>query len=223
MERTLPLLTEGGRDLPARHQTMQAAIAWSYDLLTPGEQAFFRRLAVFVGGFTLDAAGAVSRGVEELAPVLLDSGVPSGPPRLLDSIGSLVDKSLLRRVPGSGDEPRFEMLETIREFAGDELARSGEHGASERHAAYFLALATQAERVYWGEAAGDWQAVVEPEQANLRVALVWATEYGETETALRLASVLFDPLWLTGELAREQGVWVQRALAMPGGSPEARV
>ena len=114
LERRLPLLTGGGRDLPARQQTMRDAIAWSYDLLTPEEQALFRRLAVFVGGFTLEAAEAV--------------GGPSRAPgsTSLDGVASLVDKSLLRQEDGPDGEPRFRMLETVREFGLEQLAASGE-------------------------------------------------------------------------------------------------
>jgi predicted ATPase/DNA-binding CsgD family transcriptional regulator len=231
LERALPLLTEGARDLPARQRTMRDAVAWSYDLLTTEEQSLIRRLAVFAGGFTVEAAeyvdGQTDRRTDEQKDDVSSLSVgPEGTPSVrlsvLDRVGALVDKSLVRRLPEKGVQ-RFEMLETIREFAADELARSGEREPRERHAAYFLALAERAERAYWGEAPGDWQVLVEPEYGNLRAALVWSTEHGETETALRLASVLFDPLWVTGELAREQGAWVRRALGMPGGSPVARV
>jgi predicted ATPase/transcriptional regulator with XRE-family HTH domain len=217
LDQRLPVLTEGPRDLPARQRTLRDAIAWSYQLLPAIDQKFFQRLSVFVGGFTLAAAEAVGEGTGVGEP-----GTGLGP-SVLDGIAALVDKSLLREEDGPGGEPRFAMLETIREFAANELAGSGEREPHERHAAYFLALAAQAERVYWGEASGDWQAAIERERANLRSALAWATEHGDTETALGLASVLFDPLWVTGEHARERGAWLQRALALPGGSPTARV
>ena len=133
LDHRLPLLTGGGRDLPARQQTMRAAIAWSHDLLTPEEQVLFRRLAVFAGGFTLEAAEAVASG----------SGEPGIDP--FEGVASLLDKSLLRQEAGPGGEPRFSMLETVREFALEQLAASGEEAAiRERHAAWCLALAETA-------------------------------------------------------------------------------
>ena len=123
LDHRLPLLTGGGRDLPERQQTMRAAIAWSHDLLTPEEQVLFRRLAVFAGGFTLEAAEAVASG----------SGEPGIDP--FEGVASLLDKSLLRQEAGPGGEPRFVMLETVREFALEQLVASGEEGAiRERHA-----------------------------------------------------------------------------------------
>jgi predicted ATPase/DNA-binding CsgD family transcriptional regulator len=211
LERRLPVLTGGPRDAPDRQRTLSNAIAWSYDLLGPGEKALYRQLAVFVGGFTLDAAVAVAG---------TDVG---GGLKVLDGVAALVEQSLLRTLTEVDGELRFGMLETIREFAVEALSRSGERSPAERHAAYYLGLATRAERAFSGEEPGDCQAAIEAEQGNLRAALAWATESGETETALRLSSLLFDALWLTGELAREQQTQALRALALPGGSPEARV
>jgi len=120
----LPLLTGGARDLPGRLQTMRGAIAWSYDLLAEGERTRFRRLAVFAGGFTLDAAAAVCAADEWTT---------------LDSIGSLVAEGLLREEPAAGHEPRFAMLETIREFGLEQLAASGEEATVRAaHAAWCI-------------------------------------------------------------------------------------
>ena len=141
LERRLELLTGGPRDAPARQQTLRGAIDWSYDLLSEREQAVFRRLAVFVGGFTLEAAEAL---------VAVEGAV--------DALGSLVDKSLLRQ-----DAGRLAMLETIRAHALERLAASGEEDEARRaHAAYYLALAESAE--------AD-AALLEPEHGNLRAAL----------------------------------------------------
>ncbi len=132
LEKRLPLLTGGGRDLPARQQTMRDAIAWSHDLLTAEEQRFFRRLAVFVGGFTLEAAEAVAGG-DDLA---ID---------VLDGVASLVEQSLLREEDGPGGEPRYLMLETVREFGLEQLAAAGEEAAiRDRHAAWCLGFADRA-------------------------------------------------------------------------------
>jgi predicted ATPase/transcriptional regulator with XRE-family HTH domain len=130
----LRTLTGGARDRPARHQTIRAAIDWSYNLLAPDEQRLFWRLAVFVGGWTLEAAEAVCNREGDLA---LD---------MLEGLQSLADKSLLRQEMGSDGEPRFRRLETIREYAREHLEESGEaEELRQRHAAYFLALAERAE------------------------------------------------------------------------------
>jgi non-specific serine/threonine protein kinase len=210
LDHRLPHLTGGPRDQPARHQTMRAAIAWSYDLLAPEEQQVFRSLSAFAGGFTLEAAEAVCSVAD-----------------VLGAIESLTRQSLLRVVePAAGgvasDVPRLTMLETVREFAAEQLAARGERGPGQRHAGYFLALAERAEPTYWGDASGDWGAEIVAESRNLRAALTWAAEQGETDTALRLASAMFDPHRMTGDNAREQERWAQRALAMPGGSPDHR-
>jgi predicted ATPase len=129
LEHRLPLLIGGGRDLPARQQTMRDALAWSYDLLTIEEQTLFNRLAIFTGGFTLEAAEAVS----------------TSPTFVLDGVASLADKSLLRQEIGPDGESRYAMLETVRELGLEQLAASGEQGEVARlHATYFLTLAEEA-------------------------------------------------------------------------------
>ena len=132
LEQRLPLLTDRGRDAPARHQTMRATIAWSYDLLPPEEQQLLRHLSVFAGGFDLEAVTAVAP--DDKAPALLTG------------LASLVDMSLLHPVDDSAQRPRFGMLETVREFAREQLDQSGvAEEAWRRHAAYFLTLAEEAE------------------------------------------------------------------------------
>jgi predicted ATPase/class 3 adenylate cyclase len=179
LERRLPLLTGGPRDLPARQRTLRDAITWSYDLLDEGERALFRRLAIFVGGCTLEAAEAVCDPDEGL-------GVEA-----LDGVASLVAKNLLRREDGPDGEPRFGMLETIHEFGLEQLDASGEVQATRRaHAAYFLRLAEGAEPELRGSGQAAWLARLAAETGNLRAALAWFSELGQAETGLRLAAAL---------------------------------
>ncbi|MEA2512311.1 MAG: hypothetical protein QOJ59_1798, partial [Thermomicrobiales bacterium] len=201
MEPSLPLLTGGPRDQPARLRTMRDAIAWSHDLLPPEDQRLFRRLAVFRGGFTLEAAEAVAdRAVEQSSS--RDENSKSSTPRLpgdplgastsvLDGIASLVDASLLRREERE-EEPRYRMLETVREYGQEQLAASGELETVRRaHALHFLSLAERAATTTWGPGQADWLDRLEPERANLREALGWFDRNEETEHLLRLASALF--------------------------------
>ncbi|MBI3973469.1 MAG: adenylate/guanylate cyclase domain-containing protein [Chloroflexi bacterium] len=179
LERRLPLLTGGARDLPVRQQTLRGAIAWSYDLLDPGQKALFRRLSVFVGGCTLEAAAVVC-------------DMPGGPDlELLDGLESLVAKSLLRQEEVAGREPRFQMLETIREYALERLAESGEEDAlRRRHADFFLTLAAAAESAMAGPQQADWLDRLETEHDNLRPALRWSVETREAGRGLRLGAIL---------------------------------
>jgi predicted ATPase len=170
----LRLLSGGARDLPARQQTLRGAITWSHDLLAPDEQRLFRRFGVFAGGCALEAAEAVcgpdgDPGTDPLAP--------------LDGLASLVDKSLLRQEEQPDGAPRLAMLETVREYALERLAASGEAPAiGRRHAAYYLALAEQAEphlqmsdqvAELGGAREAAWLERLEAEHANLRAALRW--------------------------------------------------
>ncbi len=254
----LQILTAGPRDLPARQQTLRNTIAWSYDLLAPEEQTLFRRLAVFAGGWPLDAAEFVSWGVEESgsrevgelgrrdgedgtapsslqlpnasAPRPLDhwaSRLPDSPtPRLLDSqtpvldlLASLVDHSLIRVEEGS--EPRYAMLETIREYGLERLEAAGEGTATRRrHAAWCLELAETLEPVVAGADQGSALERLDAEADNLRAALDWFVSEGEAEAALRLTTALWRPWEIRGR-PREMRDWLQRALATPGEAPPA--
>jgi predicted ATPase/DNA-binding CsgD family transcriptional regulator len=173
----LRVLTGGARDLPARLRTMRDAIAWSYDLLSPEEQRLFRRLAVFRGGFTLDAAEAAGAGI-------------GGDREVLDVVASLADKSLLRREERE-DVPRYRMLETVREYGLEQLLTNSElEIARHEHAMHFLALAERAAPAWSGPAPGAWLDRLEAERDNLREALAWAHEEQATELECRLASAL---------------------------------
>jgi predicted ATPase/DNA-binding CsgD family transcriptional regulator len=204
LEQRLPLLTGGGRDVPARQQTMRDAIAWSYDLLTGEERALFRRLAVFAEGCTLSAAEAVANAASAIA---IDT---------LEGMSSLVEKSLLHQQDGPSGEPRFGMLETVREFGWEELVRSGEAAVTRaRHAAWCLALAEEVRPELDGAEQVRWLGWLEIEHDNLRAALGWLQEQGNAEDGLRLGAAL-APFWLRrGHLAegREQ---LRALLAMPG-------
>ncbi len=202
LERRLPVLTGGGRDLPARQQTMRDAIAWSYDLLTREEQTLFSRLAVFVGGFTLEAAEAVAVTLDD---VDLD---------VFDGVCSLVDKSLLRQEDDLNGEPRYLMLETVREFGLEQLAASGEEKiARERHAAWCLALAEEAGPLLWQRHDPDVAVRLEAEYSNLRAALAWFAETGQGDYLVRMGAALGFFWYLAGHY-REGRDWTEQALAM---------
>ncbi|MFN8665066.1 MAG: helix-turn-helix domain-containing protein [Thermomicrobiales bacterium] len=198
LERRLPFLTGGGRDLPARQRTMRDAIAWSYDLLPPGDQMLFRQLAVFIGGFTLDAAEAVAAPVTSL-PVL-------------DGVVALVEQSLVGQVPGAEAVARYQMLETVREFGLEQLALAGEvDGARERHARHFLSLAQQMVQGLQIFMSLENMTQVAPEQDNVRLALGWFDEQGEIDGLLGLSSLLYG-LWLAHGQYRDGLRWLERAL-----------
>jgi predicted ATPase len=178
LSRRLTLLTGGARDLPARQQTLRATLDWSYSLLTAAEQRLFARLGVFVGGCTLEAAEAVCNAAGE------------GPLDVLEGIEALLDKSLLHRAEGPGDEPRVGMLETIREYAWERLAQRGEAETVQcAHAAYYLALAEEAAPQPFGATEMAWLDRLEREHDNLRAALAWYAQRC-AETGLRLAGHL---------------------------------
>jgi predicted ATPase/DNA-binding SARP family transcriptional activator len=196
----LALLAEGYHDLPPRQRTMRAAIAWSYDLLDKAEQALFRRLAVFAGGWSLEAAEVVCLASGEL-------GID-----VADGVWALADKSLLRQDDEADDEPRYRMLETIREFGLERLAASGEAAVVRNaHAAYYLALAERAEPELTGPEQGVWFDRLEAEHGNLRAALGWSLERGESELALRLGAALWR-FWMGRGYFTEGRQWLGRAL-----------
>ena len=180
LEHRLPLLTSGPRDLPARLRTMRDAIAWSYDLLTLDEQALFRRLAVFVGGFTLEAA-------EEIV-----GGTGTQPLAVLDGIASLVGKSLVQVIEVSAGEPRYQMLETIREYGLEQLAASSEAGEiGQRHALFFANLAECLGPAVEGPDQRSALESLDADEANLRAAIMWAIAHQERTLALRIPVALW--------------------------------
>jgi len=172
----LDVLVGGGRHLPSRHQTMSNAVAWSYDLLPEAEQRLFRRLSVFVGGFSLDAAEAMG-GFEE------DVDVP-----VLDLVASLVDHSLIRQIGGVRDETRFTMLEPIREFGLERLRAHGEEStARDAHAAWYLRVGADAERGVLDADQVMWLDRLEAEHDNMRSVFTWLFEQERVDDAACLA------------------------------------
>ncbi len=206
LERPLPLLAGGSGTLPARQQTMRAAIAWSYGLLTRDEQVLFRRLAVFFKGCDLAAAEAIRASESD------DSPDPNRP--TLDLIASLMDKHLLQQEPGQDGEPRLTMLELIREYALEELAADGREAAIRlAHAAHYLALANEAGERLQGAEQLHWLERLEAEHDNLRAALRFALDRGDGVTALRLGRALWRFWYIRGHF-REGLRWLEEVLAV---------
>ncbi len=203
----LQLLTGGPRDLPDRQRTLRGAIDWSYGLLTPEEQHLFRCLAVFVGGWDLDAAESVCG-----ADIRID---------LLEGLESLVDESLVRQREEPGGEPRFTMLQIIREYALEKLTESGElSDVARRHADYFADFAERAE----SEVRGPGQRValdrLEEEHGNLRAAMSGMLERGEPAGAIRIAWAIWR-FWSIRGFVLEGRRWFERALEHPESIPAA--
>ncbi|MGH2616462.1 MAG: ATP-binding protein, partial [Thermomicrobiales bacterium] len=217
LERRLPLLTGGPRDQPARLRAMRDAIAWSYDLLTERERSLFRRLGVFAGGFTLEAAEAVAQDSVGTAAAAAAAATESSP-SILDLIASLCAKSLIWQLEdrvGPAQEPRYGMLETLREYGLERLAASGETEVTrERHAAWCLALAERAEPVIVGPRQAEWLDRLEGEHDNLRAALAWTLERGNPEHGLQLAGALWWFWWMRGYRAEGQAT-LERLLTLP--------
>jgi predicted ATPase len=204
MESRLQLLTGGARDLPARQQTLRGAIAWSHDLLGDAEQRLFRRIAVFIGGCTFEAAEAV-------ADTKRDLGVD-----IIDGIESLVHKSLLQLIESQDDEARLAMMEVVREYCLERLVESGEEDAARKaHAAYYLVLAEEAANAIEGADQPIWIDRLDRDRGNLRAALDWLTRTGNAEWGLRLASALLR-YWELRELFVEGRRRMSALLALPG-------
>src|SRR6266567_114543 len=200
----LKLLVGGAQDLPLRQQTLRGTIAWSYDLLGQDEKTLFRRLAVFVGGCTLEAAEAVCTAQGDL---LID---------VLEAVAALVDKSLLRQETQADGQPRLLMLETIREYALERLAASGEAEAVQRqHAIFFLRFSEEAEPQIRGAEHFLWRTRLEVEHDNLRAALRWTLESQEAEMGMQLAFSLVG-FWRASNQDREGRNWCEQVLAQPG-------
>jgi predicted ATPase len=180
LQNRLELLTGGTRDMPARQQTLRRTIDWSHDLLNMAEQKLFRRISVFAGGCTLEAAEAVCNTRQDLE---ID---------VTEGMESLLDKNLVQQVEPKDSEARFTMLDTIREYGLERLAASGEKEATQRtHAAYCMVLAEEGNLPLTPSERTNWLALCDDDHDNLRVALDWLIAHDNAEWALRLGLALY--------------------------------
>ena len=203
LERSLPLLSDGPRDVEEHHRTMRATIAWSEELLTDDERALFRRLAVFAGGATLEAVEAVCLAPDGAPPLELDA---------LVGLAALMDQSLVQRHEERG-QPRYSMLHVVREYAHERLEASGEAEALRRaHALDILRLSEQYGPLL-ANGHADWLARMGAELHNLRAALAWAVERGEAELGLRLVIGTAQYWNMRGD-TREGYRWLARMLQL---------
>jgi predicted ATPase/transcriptional regulator with XRE-family HTH domain len=208
LERRLPLLDSGARDAPLRQRTLRDTIEWSYDLLDATAQLMLQRLAVFVGGCTLEAAEAVGQHPSTHAS--------------FTALEQLVEQNLVRHEAGVDGEPRYRMLETIREFAMEQLALSG-HGESVQavHAAYFLTFCERAEPEHYSRDAPLWRRRFDAEHGNVCAALTWFEGNRDADRMLRMAALVGD--YFVGSSRLQEGRdWLERALRL-GGSASSRL
>ncbi len=195
----LSLLRWEAPDLPERQHTLRSAIDWSYELLEAGEQGLFRRLGVFTGGFTLEAAQAIASSDSG------EAGVQPAPEEVLDGVASLTGKSLIQVDSRDAEDVRYRLLESMREYALEQLKFQKEVDATRHaHALYFLDLAERAEPELIGGEQRAWFLRLEAERDNLRAALQWLSYQGEDVLALRLAAALGYFWWMRGYFAEGQ-------------------
>ena len=208
LERRLPLLGSGARDAPLRQRTLRDTITWSYDLLDAAAQLMLQRLAVFVGGCTLEAAEAVGQHASMQAS--------------FTTLAQLVEQNLVRHEAGVDGEPRYRMLETIREFALEQLALSGQGDSVQAvHAAYFLTFCERAEPEHYGRDAPLWRRRFDAEHGNVCAALIWFERNRDADRMLRMAALAGD--YFIGSSRLQEGRdWLERALRL-GGSASSRL
>jgi predicted ATPase/DNA-binding winged helix-turn-helix (wHTH) protein len=211
LENRLKILTGGALDLPARQQTMRGAIDWSYDLLDEDEKILFRRLSVFAGGFNVETAEAIVLNLSSSGETEID---------ILNIVTALIENSLIIQKETANDESRLRMLEVVREFALEKLEASGESLAVRKnHAAFFLALAQEAEQEFFGEQGEIWLKRLEDEHENLRAALLWSTA-ADAETAANLAGALRN-FWILRNHIAEGRKWLETILEQSEAAPLA--
>jgi len=203
----LAILKTGARDVPDRQKTLRDAIAWSYGLLNADEQNLFRRLAVFVGGWTLSAAERVAAAAGASAD-------------LLDTLSALIDHNLVQRIDDVDGEGRFTMLETVREYAAEQFEASQESDDVRAvHAQYFIALVSSVEPRLRGGGRAPWLARMRAEYHNVRAALIRVlVEVPDTSASLKLTGTLTWFWYFTAQFSEGRG-WMKRALALPGADP----
>lgn len=215
LENRLKLLTGGAKDLPARQRTMRGAIAWSFDLLEADEKVFFGRLAVFAGGFTIEAVETICSS---------DKSQIQNPKSELDALNcltSLVENSLVVQAETASGDARFRLLEVVGEYASEILQASGESEMIRKnHAAFFLKLAQTAEPEILGAQGAKWLALIEEEQNNLRAAFFGAVAGEDTTTAVNLAGALRD-FWVLRNQLTEGRDWFETALEQADDAPAA--
>ena len=206
LDECFKFLTGGPVNALPHHQTLERAIDWSYDMLDSDQQTLFRQLSVFRGGFTLPACSAVSGSEDEF--------------EALESLGQLVDKSLVRTMPAA-EESRYYLLEPLRQYAAGHITAEEAADAGGRHARYFQDLAEEAAPELRGPGQLEWLARLETEHDNLRVAMTWGLECGDPDLAQRTAAAL-TWFWIVRRHVTEAAEWYDRVLAAEGGSSKAR-
>lgn len=208
LDRSLPLLSGGPRDLPARQRTMRDTIAWSYELLTPDEQHLFRHLAVFAGGWDLEAAEAVDRG-----PWTVDSTPQLPSTDTLETLAALLEQSLVVAEAREDGTTRYHLLMAVREFAREQLEAQDEgEEVRRRHAEHYLALAERADPELSGPEQGRWLKLLEREHDNVRMAIPWALAAGHYNLAVRFGWALHI-FWAMRGYHQEGRRWLETALA----------
>ena len=206
LEESFRLLKGGPVDALPHHQTLESCIDWSYDMLDSEQQTLFRQLSVFRGGFTLTACAAISGTDDEY--------------EVLDSLGQLVDKSLVQTVHTHG-EVRYQLLEPLLQYAAARNTADEAGDSKGRHAGYFRDLAEQAAPELRGPRQLEWLERLELEHDNLRAAMAWGLEAGDAELAQRTAAAL-TWFWIIRRHVAESVGWFDRVLTVEGGSPKAR-
>jgi predicted ATPase/DNA-binding CsgD family transcriptional regulator len=204
LDHRLRVLTDGPADAPARQRALRSTIAWSFDLLSETHQRVLEALGVFAGGFSLAGAEAV-----------VDPGVPD----VLASLEHLVDQSVLTVASGADGEPRFRLLETIREFAWDRVPEPDRIALRDRHLAHFVALAERSESALRGPDQATWIGRLAADQANIRAALTWAQEAHRDESLLRLAAALRRRFWYEAGGLSEGVRWLEAAMTVGSETP----
>jgi predicted ATPase len=209
LEDRFALLTCGTREAVPRHKTLKAIVDWSYDLLDAPQQRLFERLSVFAGGWTLEAAQSVCGGGD-------------APDRVLHPLLRLVDQSLVVADLPSDGTVRYRLLETLRQYGRERLQTTADSEAIlQQHAAYYLALAEEADPHLRGAQQQLWHAVLEAEIENLRAALQWWIDRGQAEAGLNLAGAL-GWFWYQHSYLSEGRSWCERLLALPPPARPAR-